>query len=146
MENWRKLSQNYHWILLLNKSSSNRLMGCIKQKSSFEHVQNTEIQINLHICKVSSGPLLSIHTFCCSRWFCQWTVKLLIRIWGCTGWSEWAISVHICLETHFRMAPPILWMFWILKRYKILISKPKTKKNPEDCFCRKWLSLRKGGS
>ena len=38
-------------------------MGCIKQKSAFEHVQNVQIQIILHMHRVLSGPMLSIHTF-----------------------------------------------------------------------------------
>ena len=38
-------------------------MGCIKQKSAFKHEQNEQIQIILNMCKVSSGRLLSIHTF-----------------------------------------------------------------------------------
>ena len=42
-------------------------VGHIKWKSAFE--QNLQIQIILHICKVSR-PLLSIHTFCSIRWFC----------------------------------------------------------------------------
>ena len=39
-------------------------MDRIKRKKGFEHVQNAQIQIILCMCKVSSGPLLSIHTFC----------------------------------------------------------------------------------
>ena len=35
-------------------------MGRVKQKSAFEHVQNMKIQIILRLCKISSGPLLSI--------------------------------------------------------------------------------------
>ena len=33
-----------------------------KQKCTFEHAQNAQIQIILRMRKVSSGPLLSIHT------------------------------------------------------------------------------------
>ena len=33
----------------------------IKQKSDFKHVQNVQIQIILHMHKVPSRPLLSIH-------------------------------------------------------------------------------------
>ena len=38
-------------------------MDRVKQKCAFEHVQNMQIQIILHMRKVLSGPLLSIHTF-----------------------------------------------------------------------------------
>ena len=38
--------------------------GHIKQKGPFKHVQNAQIQIILRMPQVSSGPLLSIHTFC----------------------------------------------------------------------------------
>ena len=47
-----------------------KYMDYIKWKSAFEHVQNAKIQIILHMRKVSSEPLLSIHTFCTSQWFC----------------------------------------------------------------------------
>ena len=35
-------------------------MGCGKRKSVFKHVHNVQIQINLCMCKVSSGPWISI--------------------------------------------------------------------------------------
>ena len=38
-------------------------MGCIKQKSAFQNVQNVQIQIILRKHKVSS-------TFCSIQWFC----------------------------------------------------------------------------
>ena len=38
-------------------------------KSAFEHVQKVQIQIILHKDKVSSGLLLSIHTFCSIQLF-----------------------------------------------------------------------------
>ena len=41
-----------------------QLLDRVKQKSTFEHVQNALIQIILCMHKVSSRPLLSIHTFC----------------------------------------------------------------------------------
>ena len=37
-------------------------MGCVQCKSAFEHWQNEQIQIIMGMSKVSSGPLLSIHT------------------------------------------------------------------------------------
>ena len=39
-------------------------MALVNRKSVFEHVQNAQIQIILHMHKVSSGPLLYIHAFC----------------------------------------------------------------------------------
>ena len=47
-------------------------MGSIERTSVFEHVQNAHIQITLPMCKVTSGSLLSIHTFCIYsiQWFC----------------------------------------------------------------------------
>ena len=45
-------------------------MGHVKQKSAFEHAQNVHIQIIPHMHKLSSGPLLSIDTFCNIQWFC----------------------------------------------------------------------------
>ena len=44
--------------------------GLLKWKSAFEHVQIVHIQIILHMRNVSSGPLLSIRTFCSVQWFC----------------------------------------------------------------------------
>ena len=37
-------------------------MGLVKQNSAFKHAQNAQIQINVRMRKVSSGPLLSSHT------------------------------------------------------------------------------------
>ena len=47
-------------------------IGHVKWKSAFEHGQNVQIQIILHMCKVSSEPLLSIHTFCSIQWSLKW--------------------------------------------------------------------------
>ena len=38
-------------------------MGRVVRKSEFEHAQNAQIQIILRMRKVSSEPLLTIHTF-----------------------------------------------------------------------------------
>ena len=43
---------------------------------------------------VSYGPLLSILAFCSVQWFCQRTVKALIRLRGCTGWSGHLLSAY----------------------------------------------------
>ena len=39
-------------------------MNLVKQKSTFEHMQNPPIKIILRMRKVYSWPFLSIHTFC----------------------------------------------------------------------------------
>ena len=64
------------------------------KKSALEHFQNAEIQIILGMCKVSFGPLLSIHTFCSVQWICKQTVMALIRL---CRWAEWPgplLSAH----------------------------------------------------
>ena len=45
-------------------------MRRVKRKDALEHAQNAQIQIILRMLKVSSGPLLSINTFCTIQWFC----------------------------------------------------------------------------
>ena len=42
----------------------------VKWKCAFEHAQNAQIQIMLHMGKVSSHRLLSNSTFCSTQWFC----------------------------------------------------------------------------
>ena len=44
-----------------------QLIGNVKRKSAFEHLQNAPIQIILCMHKVSSGHLFSIHTFVVSN-------------------------------------------------------------------------------
>ena len=55
--------------------------------------------------KISSGPLISIYTFCSIQWFCKQTVKALIRLHGCAGWSGPSLST-LCPKTCFRMVKP----------------------------------------
>ena len=43
-------------------------------------------------------PLLSIHTFCSIQWIYQRTVKALIRLRGCAGWSGPSLSA--CARRH----------------------------------------------
>ena len=88
----------------INLTASNWLTGFIstyknhldrvKRKRAFGHAQNAQIQIILRRSKVSFGPLLSIHTFCSIQWFCKWTVKALIRLRGCAGWSVPWLSTY----------------------------------------------------
>ena len=62
------------------------------EKSASKYVQKVRIHIILHMRKVSSGPLLSIHTLCSIQCFCWWTVKTVIRLRGCAGWSGPSLS------------------------------------------------------
>ena len=51
----------------------------------------------LRMSKVPPGPLLpllSIHTFCSSQWFCWGRVKALIRLRGCAVWSGPSLSKY----------------------------------------------------
>ena len=78
-------------------------------------MQNAQIQVImiLHLHKVSTGPLLSIHIFCSIQWFYLRTVKALIRlrslIWASTfrTWPEGLFSLFWGLfniwHFHFRM-------------------------------------------
>ena len=50
-------------VRLLFQTSASHL-GHIKRESAFEHGLIAQIQIILHMLKVSPVPLLSIHTFC----------------------------------------------------------------------------------
>ena len=69
-------------------------MGRIKRIGAFKHEQNVLIQICMLMRKVSSGPLLSIHTFCSSQWFCLWSVMVRIRLCRYTGWSRHLLSAY----------------------------------------------------
>ena len=55
-------------MIFIQRRCNAKLCGCVKQKSVFEHVQNMQIQIILHMHRVSSELLLSIHTFCIIKW------------------------------------------------------------------------------
>ena len=46
------------------------ILGSVKRKSAFQRAQDSQIQIVLHIRKVSLRPLLSIYTFCSIQRFC----------------------------------------------------------------------------
>ena len=48
-------------------------MAHVKRKSAFEHVQNVQIQIILHMRKISTGRLLSIQAFFSIQYFCKRT-------------------------------------------------------------------------
>ena len=57
----------YTIFILSLTHAFNIYMGCVKRKRAFENVQNARIQIILRMCKVSSVPLFSIHTFVVSN-------------------------------------------------------------------------------
>ena len=49
-----------------------------------------------------------VHTLCSIQWFCRWTVKALIRLCKCAGWS-WH-SLPAFAKTRFCMARPMCLM------------------------------------
>ena len=65
---WRNKKKNPKTTTFKKQNSAP--IGHVKQKSALEHARNAQIQNILCMHKVSSGPLLSIHTFCCIQWFC----------------------------------------------------------------------------
>ena len=113
-------------------------MDCVKRKGVFKHARNSKIQIILRMRNVSSGHLLSFHTFCSIQWFCWRTVKTLIRLRGCAVWSGSSLSAYarklifawrgqstcssiledmILVETRARLAlrnsrKDKIWLFW----------------------------------
>ena len=46
------------------------------------------------MCKVPSGPLLSIQMLCCIQWFRSLTVNVLPRLRGCARWYVPLLSVY----------------------------------------------------
>ena len=76
-------------------------MGCIKQKNAFEHAQNVQIQIILHMCDVSFRHLLSIE-----RNILHYPIILFVDC-ECPYQTVqmprliWAFSVRICSEDAF---------------------------------------------
>ena len=95
------LMVNFHQIVIT------LYMGYINWKSAFELVQKAHIQIILHMPKVWSGPLLSIHTFCSIQ-------RLLVDSEGPdqtvqtvqTGWS--GPSQSTCQKAQFCTALPTI--------------------------------------
>ena len=54
------------------------------------------IHFILHMCKVSSGPLFSIHKFCNRQWF---------MMHGCAGWFGHLLStIYICQKIYSRLS------------------------------------------
>ena len=68
--------QNYTTPYLMTRFASMRIWTASSEKVP----SNMRSQIILRMRKVSSGLLLSIHTFCSIQWFCLRTVKVLIRL------------------------------------------------------------------
>ena len=69
---------------------------------------------------------LFIHShFCSNQWFCQQTVKALIRLHRCR--LIWAFDVPICPNTQFMLWPICTFFFnssWWLWSCQPLLSKP----------------------
>ena len=70
-------------LSLFAQTSYCLVYGPFERKRPFEHAQNAQIATILRKRKVSSGPLLSIHTFFSINNFCKWKVKALIRLREC---------------------------------------------------------------
>ena len=69
-------------------------MGSIKRKSAFEHAC-ADSDYPVQACSnYPSGPLFSSHTYCGIQWFCKRTVKALVRLRGCAGWSGPSLSAY----------------------------------------------------
>ena len=72
-------------------------MRLVKRNIASEHAQNARMHIILRMRKVSTGHLLSFHTFCepndsvSGKWFD------LTRLRGCAGWSRLSLSQSHCL-------------------------------------------------
>ena len=54
----------------LEKSHSYHIWAATSEKNAFKYAQNVRIQVILRMCKVSSGPLLSIDTVYSILRFC----------------------------------------------------------------------------
>ena len=106
-----------------------------KWKRALEHVQNAQILIILLICRVSFGPLLSIHMFCSIQWFCLGTVKVLIRLPGCIGWSGFSLSAY-ALRHVFTLHGPYVFIEKLKKYlpYAPFYLEPWLKSKTEICF------------
>ena len=87
-------------------------LGHIKQKGPFKHVQNAQIQIILRMPQVSSGPLLSIHTFCSIQYdsvMSQWRPRT-------QGYKTFfmltQLSMNVVLLINLKLLP-IANSFWL---------------------------------
>ena len=95
--------------------------------------------------KVSSEPLLSIHTFCSIQWFCSQTVKALIRMRIRAVWSGPSLSAHAWRRVFCLMQP--IWCLlklsggwgggdcWTMKRcVKVWLDCAKAQDNLDLCW------------
>ena len=57
--------------------------------------------MGLHIHSVWSGPLALIYITLSIEWFCKQTLKALISLCRCAGWSRHSLSAH-ALMSHFH--------------------------------------------
>ena len=101
-------------------------MGCVKQKRKPWSIPIAQIQIILCMHKVSSWPLLYIHTFYSIQWFSKWTVKALSRLsedmflHGTAHmtftykWFDWLVFVFCFQNRYFFIVPQNLIMFYSL--------------------------------
>ena len=116
--------------MILSTRNINILLICISQwkqgphqgEKSLRTRQNVVIQILLDICKVSTGPLLSIHTFCSIQWFCYQTVKALIRLCICTVWSEPWLSAYDWRHILAGLGSYVVGTYWLCLSMAVLMS------------------------
>ena len=86
-------------------------MGRVKRNIAFEHAQNVRIHINLRMCRVSSGPSLSIDTGYSNDSGSGQSIAMILAA-GSEGPDQtarmrsliWAFADRVCQEPHFRLA------------------------------------------
>ena len=100
------------------------------------------IQIILCMLKELARPIISIHTFYCNHWLWSRTVKALIRIRGCEGWSvpsESGPSLSTYIRRHvfaWRGLVDGVSLFLVLNRAPNIVNGTRTnrlEKNPLFC-------------
>ena len=75
------------------------LILVLKWKCAFEHTQDEQIQIILHMPKVSFWPFLSIHTFCSIHWLLA-VSEGPDQTWRMCRLHWWAIAACIYQKTY----------------------------------------------
>ena len=97
-------------------------LGQVKRKCTFEHAQNTQMQIILRMRKVSSGPWFSIHTLCSIQLGCKRTLKVLIRLQGCVGWPGPSLSAYVRRQAFPHLLDTFKLFAFLMSRYSFLLA------------------------
>ena len=84
-------------------------MGHVKEKGALKHAQNVQIQIILHMCQVSAGTLLFIHSFCSIQWADSEGPDQTAQI----SRLVWAFVARVCPKIGFAWCGPILLILLI---------------------------------